>query len=140
MREMVSFKSVMRYHVTLFHSNRKRASLESDPRGAWVTNIMMCQACKGTIQYKDNQFGTCEKCNMTQKLDKCAQKLSAKVLVIDGERKMYLLVPIGIIRSIIDDPNLSDDTASSTIESELLSAKPFNFTYTSNNVISSVNK
>ena len=108
--------------------------------GAWVTNIMMCQACKGTIQYKDNQFGTCEKCNMTQKLDKCAQKLSAKVLVIDGERKMYLLVPIGIIRSIIDDPNLSDDTASSTIESELLLAKPFNFTYTSNNVISSVNK
>ena len=65
--------------------------------GAWVTNIMMCQACKGTIQYKDNQFGTCEKCNMTQKLEKCAQKLSAKVLVIDGERKVYLLVPIGII-------------------------------------------
>ena len=114
--------------------------LNASITGAWVTNNRMCQACKGNIECINDQFGSCEKCNMTQKLDKCAQKLSAKVLVIDGDKKMYLLVPIAMIRSIIGDPNLSDDTASSTVESELLSAKPFNFTYTCNNVISSINK
>lgn len=126
--------------VPLDSDDQDEEVLNASITGAWVTNNRMCQACKGNIECISDQFGTCEKCNMTQKLDNCAQKLSTKVLIINGDKKMYLLVPIAMIRSIIGDPNISSDTASSTIEGELLSAKPFNFTYTCNNVISSVNK
>ena len=133
-----TFSVMQDIQAVLIESEEDKQVSNASITGAWVNN-MMCQACKGNMQCKNDQFGTCAKCNMTQKLNKCAQKLSAKVLIMDGEKKLYLLVPVGMIRCIIDDPNLSDDTAS-TVENELLSAKQFSYTYTCNNVISSINK
>ncbi len=44
------------------------------------SGCITCNCCKGKIDPVNDKIGVCSKCSMSQRLDKCAQQLSEKLL------------------------------------------------------------
>ena len=74
-----------------------------------------CITCKGKIYPINDKIGVCSRCSMTQRLDKCAQQLSAKLLVAAGEQSRTFVAFIPIIRRITKDETLTDLTSTEEI-------------------------
>ena len=75
---------------------------------------------------------------MTQRLDKSAQQLPAKLLVVTGDKSHTVVAFIPIILQITQDHALTDLTNPDEITTQPLMSDLFNMTYTPNNVINAV--
>lgn len=95
------------------------------------------------INQVNGKIGVCSKCSVSQRLDKCAQQLSAKLLVIAGDKSHTVVAFIPIIHQITKDHALTDLTNPDLtnpdeLTTQLLMSDPFSTTYTPNNVINAV--
>lgn len=98
-----------------------------------------CKTCKANVDIISYTIGKCTRCLMSQRLDKCPPKLSAKLLICGGEKSMTLYAYLPMIQRIIKDDTLSDDAVDlDEITAKLLNADKFNLAYTANKVINAV--
>ena len=91
-----------------------------------------CMFCKGKVDETD-EFGTCQKCQTVQKLNKCVYSEMAKIVVVSPSMEIVTLVAYAdILKCRVDGEVIS--------EYNLLKVKPFDVTYNMYNVITSVTK
>ena len=94
-----------------------------------------CLACKGKVlpQEKCATIGTCQNCNMVQKISKCGINRMAKFMIEHGATEIITLVAYGeLLFTIADATNLSTEA--------FLNAPNFNLTYNDYHVITSVSR
>lgn len=90
-----------------------------------------CLMCKAKVVQTTENFGSCTKCQMDQKLTHCSVSSMAKLLISSGTDYHTLNV---------FDSNLKDIAEQEPITTELLlAARPFTFTY-ANNVITTISR
>lgn len=98
-----------------------------------------CKSCKAKIDPVTDKIGKCTRCMMSQRLDKCPCKLSAKLMISAGETSITLHAYLPTIQRIIKDDTLSDDAIDlDDLTAKLLESDNFNLAYTANKVISAV--
>ncbi len=98
---------------------------------ASLDNYNACLSCKGKVDGLDDTLGSCTKCSMTQRLNKCKKQLRAKLYISSGE-DYFTLQAFG--------SNVSDIAGKQDVTTHaLLHAQPFTLTHDSN-VITSVTR
>ena len=88
-----------------------------------------CISCNVKVEYVDETTGTCSKCDMFQPLNRCKQKISARLYIQHGEENLHLSAFDDILTTIAGSTNVTSES--------LLLSKPSTITY-ENNIISSV--
>ena len=84
-----------------------------------------CVACKKKVEPVSETLGQCVKCSTFQRLDKCADDVSIKLLIESDGHRYNLHAYLPVIRHIVDDEGLSADSKEETIIEALLTATPF---------------
>ena len=98
-----------------------------------------CKTCKAKIDPINDKIGKCTRCKMSQRLDKCPSKLSAKLMICAGEKSITLHAYLPTLQRIIKDDTLTDNPIDlDDLTSKLLESDNFNLTYTRNNIINAV--
>ena len=103
-----------------------------------------CINCKANVNVLNGEkLGKCTKCALTQRLDRCSQSLSVKLVVstVTGEKHtLYAFLPM--IKCITKNEDICIEASGNLdfegITSQLLMADKFNLTFTVNNIIDSV--
>ena len=90
-----------------------------------------CLACKAKVSPTSEILGSCSKCDMVQRIDRCKKQLSAKLIIADGAEYITLNAFGSNVMDIAQQEVV-------TIEG-LLAASPFSVTY-DNNVITSIGR
>ena len=91
-----------------------------------------CSACKSKVKELTDKLGSCTKCDTMQCISKCAQQLSAKLVITHSTTEFLTLPAFGT--------NVSDIAGNADVTAQLLlEAPPFTLTY-DNNVITSVGR
>ena len=96
-----------------------------------------CVTCKGKITPL-SKIGACSKCKMSQRLDKCGQQLSEKLLVSAGGTSCISVAFLPMIRLITKDNTLMDLTDRDKITTTLMMSDPFMLNYTLKDIILAV--
>ena len=94
-----------------------------------------CLTCKGKVLPHENcaTIGTCQNCNMVQKISKCAINHMGKFMIEHGATEIISLVAYGeLLFTIADATNLSTEA--------FLIAPNFSLTYNDYHVITSVTR
>ena len=100
-----------------------------------------CIACNGNVDSINQAIGRCTKCNMSQKLDRCAFHLSAKLLIIYNDTTQIILTAfLGVMQNIAVDFTIGHDTDTADIEFKLLLADTFSLKYNHSHIIQSVTR
>lgn len=96
-----------------------------------------CLACKARVESTSPPLGRCSKCSMMQRVDKCADQLSAKLLIEGAADQVLTLCAFGTLLHRM----CQVETASDVTQDALLKAPPFsNITYSEKAVITGFNR
>ena len=95
-----------------------------------ITSYINCISCKNKVDPVSDKIGVCSNCSISQRLDKCTQHSSAKLLIAKGSDMYELVAFLPIIKLIIQDDTVSfDDT---DVTTRLLLSDPFIMTFDRN--------
>lgn len=100
-----------------------------------LQDFRTCLACKGKVLLQEEcaAIGTCQNCNMVQKVSKCGINRMAKFMIEHGATEIITLVAYGeVLFTIANATNLSTEA--------FLNAPNFNLTYNDYHVITSVTR
>ena len=86
----------------------------------YIAANKICVSCKGKVDSLNEHIGRCTKCSTLQRLDKCSQQLSAKLIVGIQDRSLHLHAFLPMIRRITNDDTITDDTNTDEITTQLL--------------------
>ena len=102
----------------------------------YINTHKACITCKGKVDIDDDKIGICSKCSTSQRLDKCNEQISAKLIVAAGDKRRTLVAFLPIIHQIIKD----DTTDVDEITTQLLMSDPCTLTFSAKDIINSVNR
>ena len=74
-----------------------------------LKKIKGCVACKKKVEPVSETLGQCVKCSAFQRLDKCADDISIKLLTESDGHRYNLHAYLPVICHIVDDDNSSTD-------------------------------
>ena len=135
------------FNVTPIDDIGEVKQLEDDPTNDRVENAIIfgvesiihhkvCIKCQGNVDDLDGIIGTCCKCGMTQRMDRCTTELSARLFISAGpEAKEYMTAFKINMQKIMQDDTSIEDMTDTDIKTQLLMSDPFSFTFSMNNVI-----
>ena len=128
------------FSVTLVHDIGDVQELQDEPTDNIVTNAVVlgvecinhhksCIKCQGKVDDLDGIIGTCSKCAMMQRIDRCTTKLSSKLFICstDSGATEYHMTAFRVnMQQITQD---IEDMSDTDITTQLLMSDPFTFTF-----------
>ena len=106
-----------------------------------LTSYVSCLGCKARVESTSPPLGRCTKCSMMQRMDKCNEQLSAKVVIEQQVRTDFQHnTTYSVFGNLLYRMCLVS-TAGEVTQEALLSAPPFHtVTYNANNVITGITR
>ncbi len=79
-----------------------------------------CLSCGAKVGFLGSrQIGTCEKCGLKQKKEKCKKNVAARVMLVDGEGKKRIVSMFGEIVRLLESEVVVDDNDDDDVDLEM---------------------